>query len=262
MHKFRAKTADKAYNREWGIFWFLGVVFTATFAFGFLGGSAEAQLVCSLEVITDEAEGESVIPSINSDGTRIAFASNADINGGNPEGNLEIYLFDTNSMITTQITEETAGDSFDSSINSDGTRIAFSSDADINGGNPEGNEEIFLFDTNTMVTTQITDQTAGRSRFPSINSDGTRIAFSSRADINGGNPEGNFEIFAAACEEEGANGLPGDANGDGEINILDVTAILNDILGISPASGNGDCNEDGDVNILDVTCALNVILEG
>jgi len=53
---------------------------------------------------------------------------------------------------------------------------------------------------------------------------------------------------------------PGDANGDGQINILDVTVILNDILEIAPAPGNGDCNNDGQVNILDVTCVLNIIL--
>jgi hypothetical protein len=66
-----------------------------------------------------------------------------------------------------------------------------------------------------------------------------------------------------AFELEGAGGdgfAPGDANGDGEINILDVTAILNDILGVSAAPGNGDCNEDLAVNILDVTCVLNIIL--
>jgi len=55
---------------------------------------------------------------------------------------------------------------------------------------------------------------------------------------------------------------PGDANGDGQINILDVTVILNEILEISSAPGNGDCNEDGNVNILDVTCVLNIILDG
>jgi len=43
-----------------------------------------------------------------------------------------------------QITDETSGDSEDSSINADGTRIAFQSDADINGGNPDGNQEIYL----------------------------------------------------------------------------------------------------------------------
>jgi len=37
---------------------------------------------------------------------------------------------------------------------------------------------------------------------------------------------------------------PGDANGDGQINILDVTVILNDILEIAPAPGNGDCNNE------------------
>jgi len=46
---------------------------------------------------------------------------------------------------------------------------------------------------------QITDETAGDSRGPSINADGTRIAFSSFADIHGGNPEGNGEIYLVNC---------------------------------------------------------------
>lgn len=54
--------------------------------------------------------------------------------------------------------------------------------------------------------------------------------------------------------------VPGDANGDGQINILDVTATLNDILDIAQAHGNADCNNDGNVNILDITCVLNIIL--
>jgi len=149
--------------------------------------------------ITDETAGGSSSPSINADGTRIAFHSTADINGGNPDGNFEIYLFDTTTGIITQITDETAGDSFTPSINADGTRIAFASDADINGGNPEGNREIYLFDTGTGIITQITDETAGDSFTPSINADGTRIAFFSEADINGGNPDGNDEIYLAVC---------------------------------------------------------------
>jgi len=66
-------------------------------------------------------------------------------------------------------------------------------------GNPDGNREIYLFDTTTGITTQITFETAGDSRGASINADGTRIAFRSKADINGGNPEGNFEIYLAVC---------------------------------------------------------------
>jgi len=146
--------------------------------------------------ITDETAGDSEAPSINADGTRIAFRSDANIGGGNPDGNLEIYLFDTTTGIFTQITDVPAGfDSRGVSINADGTRIAFRSDADITGGNPEVNFEIFLFDTTTGIFTQITDQPAGDSRTTSINADGTRIAFRSDANLGGGNPEGNFEIF-------------------------------------------------------------------
>jgi len=73
------------------------------------------------------------------------------------------------------------------------------SDANINGGNPEGNAEIYLFNTTTGIITQITDEPAGGSFDPSINADGTRIAFESSANINGGNPEGNDEIYLAVC---------------------------------------------------------------
>jgi len=41
--------------------------------------------------------------------------------------------------------------------NADGTRVTFYSDANIGGGNPEGNIEIYLFDTTTGIITQITD---------------------------------------------------------------------------------------------------------
>ncbi len=150
--------------------------------------------------ITDDPSGDSSFgPSINSDGTRIAFITNANINGGNPDGSFEIYLFDTTSGVFTQITDETSGSSSDPSINSDGSLIAFESDSDINGGNPDGNEEIYLFDTTNGTTTQITDETAVFSSDPSINSDGTRIAFVSNGGMNGGNPDENAEVFLSTC---------------------------------------------------------------
>jgi Tol biopolymer transport system component len=267
--------------------------------------------------ITNSTGPQSFRPSINSDGTRIAFDSFFDFTGDNADNNFEIFLFDTNTMTFTQITDSTAPNTFFSSINSNGTRIAFQSGADLTGGNPDGNDEIFLFDTNSMDFTQITDSVGNlampgstpdngnpsinsegsrivfQSRLglaaeddfgtdiylfdtnlmtlswiteafggfesinPSISSDGSRIVFQSTGDPLGQNPDHNTEIFLAQCFD---GLIPGDANADGEINILDVTAILNDILGISLAPGNGDCNEDLAVNILDVTCVLNVIL--
>ena len=56
--------------------------------------------------------------------------------------------------------------------------------------------------------------------------------------------------------------IHGDVNGDGEVNIADVTTLINIILGkdIEPTSGVADVNTDGEVNITDVTALVNIIL--
>ena len=56
--------------------------------------------------------------------------------------------------------------------------------------------------------------------------------------------------------------VPGDANSDGNINVLDVIGIINHILDISIAPGTPDCNGDENVNVLDVICVINKILGG
>ncbi len=59
------------------------------------------------------------------------------------------------------------------------------------------------------------------------------------------------------------SGLAGDANGDGAVNVFDVTAMVNYILG-SPNDGfvfaAADVNGDGIVNVFDVTKVVNIIL--
>jgi len=183
-------------KRAFGLFTSTLLLFTS---FIILNQNAEAQpLICpprALEQVTDETTGDSSRPALNADGTLVVFTSSADINGGNPDGNFEIYLFDWATGIYTQLTDETAGDSLEPAINADGTRIAFESAANINGGKPEGNSETYLVDTTTGIIAQITDEPAGDSLLPSINADGTRIAIQSAANINGGNPEGNRKIY-------------------------------------------------------------------
>ena len=51
----------------------------------------------------------------------------------------------------------------------------------------------------------------------------------------------------------------GDVNGDGEINIADVNAVINMILGGNPLPA-GDVNGDSEVNIADVNAVINIIL--
>jgi hypothetical protein len=54
----------------------------------------------------------------------------------------------------------------------------------------------------------------------------------------------------------------GDANGDGSINILDITFIINYLYKGGPApdpAESADVNNSGSVNILDVTYLINYI---
>lgn len=59
--------------------------------------------------------------------------------------------------------------------------------------------------------------------------------------------------------------VPGDANCDGNVNVLDVIIIANYILGLNPTPfclDNADVNGDGMINVLDVIATANIILGG
>jgi uncharacterized repeat protein (TIGR01451 family) len=149
--------------------------------------------------ITNSTAGFNQLPSISADGGRIAFQATANLTGGNADGNVEIFLYDEATANLTQITNATTGFSQFPSISGDGTRVAFSSTADLTGGNADGSEEIFLYDTATPNLTQITDSAAGNSSAPSVSADGGHIAFQSTANLTGGNADGSEEIFLATC---------------------------------------------------------------
>ena len=60
--------------------------------------------------------------------------------------------------------------------------------------------------------------------------------------------------------------LTGDVNGDGNVSIADVTAVVNIVLGkdnVKPYLFNheaADVNRDGEISIADVTALVNIIL--
>lgn len=163
--------------------------------------------------VTETTMGGSTVPAISSDGNRIVFNSSSDLTGNNGDGNMEVFLFDKTADIFTQITD-TAGESFNFSnaLNSDGTRIALGSAADIAGTGDSGNSEIFLYDINSEFFSQITESTAGDSVFPAMSSDGTIITFNSESDLTGQNPDGNDEIFSVVCLKDTDEDGVADAN--------------------------------------------------
>ncbi|MDR4988422.1 MAG: dockerin type I domain-containing protein [Bacteroidales bacterium] len=61
------------------------------------------------------------------------------------------------------------------------------------------------------------------------------------------------------------NGLAGDANGDGLVNILDVIMIVNYYIRVDlnvPCFDNADVNNDNDINVLDLILTVNIFAKG
>ena len=54
----------------------------------------------------------------------------------------------------------------------------------------------------------------------------------------------------------------GDVNGDHEVNIADVNAVINIILGGNDNTSAPDVNGDGEVNIADMNAVIDIILRG
>lgn len=54
--------------------------------------------------------------------------------------------------------------------------------------------------------------------------------------------------------------LKGDVNGDGVVDIADVNAVIDIILGMQPNAKAGDVNEDGSIDVADINNIINIIL--
>ncbi len=64
--------------------------------------------------------------------------------------------------------------------------------------------------------------------------------------------------------EEVMLNVPGDANGDGQVNVLDVLAITNYFVGDIPGSFcfmNADVNDDGKIDVMDIIETVNIFSE-
>ena len=75
-------------------------------------------------------------------------------------------------------------------------------------------------------------------------------------------PEMHISLYGIGAE--GCQGDVGDVIADGSINVLDVLAVVNEILGIVPLDEFGlcraDCKPDGTINVLDALNIVNIIL--
>ncbi len=134
-------------------------------------------------------------------GRRLAFTTDCtDLAPGfNGDGNREVVVWDDLSGLRLR---ETAGcTNLAPAISEDGSTVAFVSDCDLTGQNPDRNLELFTWAPDTATVSQRTVTTVDAvgnpavSDGPSLSADGSRIAFVSTADLTGANPFGSLEAF-------------------------------------------------------------------
>ncbi len=224
------------------------VLFLPFFPIDIFGDFSSAQEDCTITQITDTVGGESDVWFLNSGGTLGGFDSDSDVNGGNPDGSFEAYLINTDTLVITQLTDNVGLNSFPFDISAGDNLVALSSEADPAGDNPDGNREIFLFNRASETFTQITDTTGEDNIVPVLNGDGTLIAFDSTADVTGGNPDNNREIFLF------------DADTDTFTQITDTAGVNSPVSDITPDGATIGFHSDADLTGDNPDASLEVFL--
>jgi uncharacterized repeat protein (TIGR01451 family) len=152
--------------------------------------------------IASNTDRDSRYASLNADGTLIAFSSDSDLLGqGIPNDQFEIWLYDTTTLTYTRVTTSPYSDrsSLFPKLSADGTKVAFSGDADFFGpGIPQYQYEAWLYDVATQALTRLTTSSGSdrSSSSESISADGTIVALASDSDFFGqGIADEQWEIW-------------------------------------------------------------------
>jgi Tol biopolymer transport system component len=150
-----------------------------------------------------QSDGDSDAPTISADGRFVAFTSDADnLVPGDTNLMTDVFLTDTRTGGVSRVSVDSSGNeadggSFAPSLSADGSTLAFSSEATtLVSTDTNSARDIFVVDlaTNAVTLASVSSagvQANGNSDEPSLNADGSIVAFSSvgtnlvTADTNG-----------------------------------------------------------------------------
>lgn len=119
--------------------------------------------------------------AISGDGRHVAFTTSLNPLGGNADGNIEAFVMDLDSGLLRQITHSTDSRNLRGlALSDDGTRLVFSSQRDLLGGNADHGEEVYLADLAMDSLVQVTAQAdaAVQSLEATISGNGLTVAWS------------------------------------------------------------------------------------
>jgi len=145
---------------------------------------------------------------IDATGAHIVFTSSADLLGTNPHGVQQVYLLSTRRNALQQMTFFEWGEFAErATISGDALWIAFNSNANQLGTNPDRLKQVFVIDVAQNLLRQLAYGTDGETRTPFISGNGSLIAFSSSHNLTGQNPNLVHQIFVVRNDGTGLRQL-------------------------------------------------------
>ncbi len=177
-------------------------------------------------------------PRVDGSGGWVVFESDADLDGGNPDGSFEIYRVRSDGTLLERLTGDAVLDSRAPDVSSAGDRVVFESAADLAGGNPELNLEVLVWDANTLTTTPLTLTLEGSSGGARISADGAWVHFSSTAALLEDDPDAPADLYRVP-------------SGGGAVERIGPPRAALPSLGLLPLGGSGSVSPDdaGDVSV-------------
>ena len=213
-------------------------------AFAFAAAAGSATSAQSIRQITDARAGNSLFPRLDSTGSTVAWPGSIDPLGTNAEHAMQLFRADTTTGVTTQVTAIRGGGVLTASISDDGQRVAFSGSGNPTGQNHDGNVEIFVALRDGTQIRQLTASTAGSSAGPVLCGNGSRVVFTSVADLTGGNADHSQEVFVVNWDGTGLRQLTSGAGDSGSPHISDDGTRVVFVSGQDLTGGNADHSQE------------------
>lgn len=134
--------------------------------------------------------------ALSGDGSTVAFASYQDLTGGGGQSpTLEIFLRAGGAGVVGVPDEGTLDEP--AALDRTGSRLAFHAVPQIGNG-----RDAFLFDRGAGAAVPLLASPGVDDFAVDLTPDGAWASLHSKANLDGGNPDGGFEVFVASCAEE------------------------------------------------------------
>lgn len=198
--------------------------------------------------------------TVSDDGARVAFSARWDPLGSNPGHTDEVFVYETAAGDLRQVTTSPAGagrgGGRDPALSGDGAWVAYTSNRNEGGGNPDGNREVVLRELDGPRVVQVShtprrpdDRALG---LPRVDEGGRRVAFGSTADVvPGGNPDHGYEVYLGRRDAGPVQVTRGRSDGPGYLVALDDAGRLVAFQSTRPF---GAANPDGSREVFVATC--------